>query len=122
MTSIPSRAPARIAAPSTGVASTFSAVVAICALNSLVFNRFSTGYVPTEEQLAAVRGQYKRVLIIGVDGMGDYVRRMEEGSMPNYDKLFGGFTTAGGTKTLPSFGHMLSKDDVIDIYKIAEKC
>ena len=64
------------------------AVVTLSCLGAFVFNRFSEGYVPTEEQLAAAQGQYERVLIIGVDGMGDYVKRMDDGSMPNFDKLF----------------------------------
>ena len=46
----------------------------------------------------------------------------ELGISPDEYDMLADFTTAGGTKTLPSFGHMLSKDDVIDIYKIAEKC
>ena len=81
------------------------AVVTLCCLGSYVFNRFATGYVPTDEQVAAAKGQYKRVLIIGVDGMGDYVSRMEDGAMPNYSKLFGGFTTANGTRVNASVTH-----------------
>ncbi len=81
------------------------AVVTLCCLGSYVFNRFATGYVPTDEQVAAAKGQYKRVLIIGVDGIGDYVSRMEDGAMPNYAKLFGGFTTANGTRVNASVTH-----------------
>ena len=75
-----------------------AAVAALSCLGAFVFNRFATGIVPTDEQLAAAKGQYKRVLIIGVDGVGDYVKRMDEGAMPNYEHLFGGFTTANGTR------------------------
>ena len=94
------------------VAITLAAFVLVCAvitlgcLGAFVFNRIATGVVPTNEQLAAVQGQYKRVLIIGVDGMGDYMNRMDPGSTPNYDKLFGeGFTTAGGTRINASVTH-----------------
>ena len=72
-------------------------VVTLCCLGAFVFNRIAPGFVPTDAELDAIRGRYKRVLIIGVDGLGDYPNRMEEGSMPNYTHLFGGFTTAGGT-------------------------
>ena len=81
------------------------AIAAICCLNSLVFNRFAEGFVPTDEQLEAMRGQYKRVLIIGVDGMGDYMNRMDKGSTPYFDHLFGGFTTEGGTRINASVTH-----------------
>ena len=81
------------------------AVVTICCLNSYVFNRFATGITPTDEQLAAAKGQYKRVLIIGVDGVGDYINRMEEGAMPNFEHLFGGFTTESGTRINASVTH-----------------
>ena len=94
------------------VAITLAAFVLVCAvvtlscLGAYVFNRIATGVVPTEEQLAAAKGQYSRVLIIGVDGMGDYINRMEPGSTPNFDKLFGeGFTTAGGTRINASVTH-----------------
>ena len=83
-----------------------SAVVALSCLGAFVFNRFSEGFVPTDEQLAAQVGQYARVLIIGVDGMGDYVSRMDEGSTPNFDRLFGdGFTTTSGTRINASVTH-----------------
>ena len=94
------------------VAITLAAFVLVCAvvtlscLGAYVFNRIATGVVPTDEQIAAAKGQYKRVLIIGVDGMGDYMNRMEPGSTPNFDKLFGeGFTTAGGTRINASVTH-----------------
>ena len=89
------------------VAITLAAFVLVCAvitfscLGAFVFNRFATGFVVTDP----VR-QYNRVLIIGVDGMGDYISRMEPGSTPNFDKLFGeGFTTAGGTRINASVTH-----------------
>ena len=79
-----------------------AAIVTVCCLNAFVFNRFATGYVPTDAQLAVINdnpaNQYARVLIIGVDGMGNYLSRMDEGSTPYFDRLFGGFTTEGGTK------------------------
>ena len=84
------------------------AIVAMSFLGTHVFNRFSNGIVPTDQELAAAKGQYKRVLIIGVDGAGDYVKRMEDGSMPNFNKLFNkedGYTTANGTKINASVTH-----------------
>ncbi len=78
------------------------AIVTLCCLNAYVFNRFATGYVPTDADLAAVSGQYKRVVIIGVDGTGAYPGEMlddDEGSLPNFKKLFVDGTTAkNGTK------------------------
>ena len=76
------------------------AVATFSCLGALVFNRFATGFVVTDP----VR-QYSRVLIIGVDGMGDYVSRMDEGSMPNFDRMFGGFTTGHGTEVNASVTH-----------------
>jgi len=82
------------------------AVVALACLGAFVFNRFSEGYVPTDAQVEAMKGQYKRVLIIGVDGMGDYMKRMDDGATPNFDRLFGdGFTTANGTRINASVTH-----------------
>ena len=37
-----------------------------------------------------------------------------------YEKL-ADLTTAGGTRTLPSFGHALTKEDIIDLYRLAER-
>ena len=89
------------------VAITLTVFVLVCAvitlgcLGAFVFNRFATGFVVTDP----VR-QYNRVLIIGVDGMGDYISRMEPGSTPNYDKLFGeGFTTGSGREVNASVTH-----------------
>ena len=77
------------------------AVITLSCLGAFVFNRFSEGYVVQNP----VR-RYRRVLIIGVDGMGDYMNRMEPGSTPNFDKLFGeGFTTVGGTRINASVTH-----------------
>ena len=70
------------------------AIVAVCCLSAYLFNRFATGYVPTDEQLAAADGQYKRVVIIGVDGVGDYFNHVYT---PNYDKMFSD-KTIGDTK------------------------
>ena len=79
-----------------------AATVTLSCLGAFVFNRFATGYVPSDADLALIgdnpENQYARVLIIGVDGLGDYPNRMDKGSMPNYERLFGGFTTALGTK------------------------
>lgn len=61
------------------------AVITVCCLSAFLFNRFSEGYVPTEEQLAAAKGQYKRVVIIGVDGTGDFFGKIYT---PNFDKMF----------------------------------
>ena len=78
------------------------AVVALSCLGAYVFNRFSEGYVPTEAQLAAAKGQYDRVVIIGVDGAGAYPGEMLDDdpfSLPNFKKLFvDGLTTEGGTR------------------------
>jgi len=71
-------------------------IVSLCLLNSLLFNRFSEGYVPTDAQLAAAKGQYKRVVIIGVDGVGDYFSHMET---PNFDKMFDTNVNASVTYT-----------------------
>lgn len=79
-----------------------SAIIALCCLNAYVFNRFATGIVPTDEDLEAVAGTYKRVVIIGVDGTGGYPGEMlddDEGSLPNFKKLFvDGTMTKNGTK------------------------
>ena len=78
------------------------AVVTLCCLGAYVFNRFAEGFVPTDEQLAAVKGQYDRVVIIGVDGTGAYPGQMlddDEYSLPNFRKLFvDGVTREGGTR------------------------
>jgi len=80
-----------------------SAVITLSCLGAFVFNRFATGYVPTEEDLALINNnpanQYARVLIIGVDGMGDYVKRMDKGAMPNFDKMFNTDVNASVTHT-----------------------
>ena len=61
------------------------AIVTVCCLSAFLFNRFATGTVPTDEDLAAAKGQYKRVVIIGVDGVGDYFSKTYT---PNFDKMF----------------------------------
>ncbi len=75
-------------------------IIAVSLLSVFLFNRFSYGYTPTEEQLAAindnVENQYKRVVIIGVDGVGDYFSHMDT---PNFDKLFNIETNAAVTYT-----------------------
>ena len=82
------------------------AIVSLCCLSAFVFNRFATGVLPTDADLDAVRGQYKRVVIIGVDGTGAYPGEMlddDEGSLPNFKKLFvDGTTTKNGTKLYSS--------------------
>ena len=52
------------------------AVVTLSCLGAYVFNRFAEGYVPTDEQVAAAKEQYDRVVIIGVDGAGAYPGQM----------------------------------------------
>ena len=37
------------------------------------------------------------------------------------DEKLADLTTAGGTRTLPSFGHALTKEDIIDLYRLAER-
>ena len=64
---------------------TVCVVITVCCLSAFLFNRFATGYVPTDEQLAAAKGQYKRVVIIGVDGVGDF---FEYPFTPGFDKMF----------------------------------
>ena len=71
-------------------------IITLCCLNAFLFNRFSEGFVPTEEQLAAAEGQYKRVVIIGVDGVGDYFNHVYT---PNFDKLFDTSNNASVTYT-----------------------
>ena len=78
------------------------AVVTLSCLGAFVFNRFATGIRPTSAQLDAARGQYKRVVIIGVDGTGSYPGEMlddDSGSLPNFKKLFvDGVVTESGTR------------------------
>ena len=70
------------------------AIVSVSLLSAFLFNRFATGLVPTDEQLAAAKGQYKRVVIIGVDGVGDYFNHVYT---PHFDELFSD-KTIGDTK------------------------
>ena len=70
------------------------AIISVCCLSAFLFNRFATGYVPTDEQVAAAKGQYKRVVIIGVDGVGDFFKYTYS---PNYLKMFSD-KTVGTTK------------------------
>ena len=69
-------------------------IVSLCCLNSLLFNRFNEGSVPTDEQLAYAKNQYKRVVIIGVDGVGDYFSHVYT---PHFDEMFSD-KTVGSTK------------------------
>ena len=71
---------------------TVCVIVTMCCLSAFLFNRFPKGYVPTEEQLAAAKGQYKRVVIIGVDGVGDFFGKIYT---PNFDKMFSDKTVNG---------------------------
>ena len=75
-------------------------IVSLCLLNAFLFGRLSQGYVPTDEQLDAIRNdaanQYKRVVIIGVDGVGDYFSHMDT---PNFDKMFDTTKNASVTYT-----------------------
>ena len=61
------------------------AIITVCCLSAFLFNRFAKGVVPTDEDLAAAKGQYKRVVIIGVDGVGDFFGKTYT---PNFDKMF----------------------------------
>ena len=69
-------------------------IISLCLLNAFLFNRLNEGSIPTEEQLAAAKGQYKRVVIIGVDGVGDYFSHVYT---PHFDELFSD-KTVGTTK------------------------
>ncbi len=64
-------------------------IISLSLLGAFCFNRFATGYVPNDAQLAVIRNnpenQYKRVVIIGVDGVGDY---FSQTYTPNYDLMF----------------------------------
>ena len=71
------------------------AIIAISCLSAFLFNRFATGIKPTDAQLAEAKGQYDRVVIIGVDGVGDYFNNTYT---PNFDKMFGNYTTENGTR------------------------
>ncbi len=71
-------------------------IVALCCLNAFLFNRFPKGYVPSDSDLALIRdnpeNQYKRVVIIGVDGVGDFFSKIYT---PNFDKMFSAKTVNG---------------------------
>ena len=63
-------------------------VVSMSLLGALLFNRFSRGIVPTEEQIAARKEAgkaYDRVVIFGVDGAGGAFASMET---PGFDRVF----------------------------------
>lgn len=60
-------------------------IISLSCLAAFCFNRFAIGYVPTDEQLAAAKGQYNRVVIIGVDGVGDYFSKTYT---PYFDQMF----------------------------------
>ena len=64
---------------------TVCVVITVCCLSAFLFNRIATGYVPTDAQLEVAKGQYKRVVIIGVDGVGDFFGKAYT---PNFDKMF----------------------------------
>ncbi len=67
-------------------------IIALVCLNAFLFNRFSVGYVPTDAQVAEAKGQYKRVVIIGVDGVGDF---FSKAYTPNFDRMFSEKTVNG---------------------------
>ena len=71
-------------------------IITLSCLSAFVFNRFATGFVPTDEQLEAAKGQYKRVVIIGVDGVGDY---FDHAYTPNFDRMFNTSVNASVTYT-----------------------
>ena len=71
-------------------------IISLSVLNALLFNRISKGLVPTDEDLTAAKGQYKRVIIIGVDGVGDY---FSHAYTPYFDKLFDTSKNASVTYT-----------------------
>ena len=67
------------------IASVIVVVIVASCLYALVFTRFSKGTVPTDEDLQNAVA-YKRVLIFGVDGAGNYFNQVET---PNFDRIFG---------------------------------
>jgi len=75
-------------------------IISLSLLSAFLFNRLSQGLVPTDEQLNAIRNdpanQYKRVVIIGVDGVGDYFSHMDT---PNFDTMFNTAVDASVTYT-----------------------
>jgi len=60
-------------------------IISIACLSAFLFNRLPDGYIPTDAQVEAMKGQYDRVVIIGVDGVGDYFSKTYT---PNFDKMF----------------------------------
>ena len=63
-------------------------VVVFSCLSAFIFNRFSQGTVPTENDLKTLRnnGQvYEHVVIFGVDGAGGYFDKMDT---PGFDSVF----------------------------------
>lgn len=63
-------------------------VVALILLSRLIFNRFSRGILPTDEDLKYLKDNdlvYDRVIIFGVDGAGGYFEEMDT---PNFDRIF----------------------------------
>lgn len=62
-----------------------AAAIVLSCLGALVFTRFSDGVLPTATDLQnAVT--YERVLVIGVDGAGNYY---SQANTPNFDRIFG---------------------------------
>lgn len=59
-------------------------IVVFACLGTLVFTRFSEGVVPDADDLAQAV-PYKRVLLIGVDGAGNYFR---DEYTPNFHRIF----------------------------------
>lgn len=69
--------------------------VGLVLLSRLVFNRFSRGILPTDEDLKYLRDNdlvYDHVIIFGVDGAGGYFNDMET---PNFDRIFKGNELSG---------------------------
>ncbi len=62
-----------------------SLVIVFSCLGALVFTRYSEGVLPTAEDLKSAV-TYERVLVIGVDGAGNYFPQV---NTPNIDRIFG---------------------------------
>jgi alcohol dehydrogenase YqhD (iron-dependent ADH family) len=75
---------------------------------------------PGEDLEATIKDGVRRMRTF-YKSLGMPVTIEELGITPDeYEKL-ADLTTSCGTKTLPSFGHALTKADIIDIYRLAEK-
>lgn len=81
------------------VALIMALVVVFSCLGAFVFNRYSTGKLPTDKDLNALKangGVYEHVVIFGVDGAGGYFDLMDT---PGFDSVFKGKLDASVTYT-----------------------